>query len=224
MASKMSKQQIRRERRLLQNRKSACKLRNKKKQTFQSLTSDNKKLESEYLNLKKEVEHAQEELLESMSETLMLRKRLDQLQQSQNAMMMDALKQRNQSKDSPVLSRKSSGSYNSVESQHTTESNVCQQAMPLNNFVLEAQTFNFMTALKFVMSQVQQPQCSSFLKLKQPTAFSGYSQDLLNACGLRNLSMTQPMGHASDLLCKLATGSRPEPNSAYRYVQEFHSN
>ncbi|CAI2364653.1 unnamed protein product [Moneuplotes crassus] len=79
----------RKQRRLMQNRRSASRLRIKNKETFNSLLQDKLELEEENTSLKEKVYESQQVLMDALQETIQIRKKIDEVQKKQNKMLIE---------------------------------------------------------------------------------------------------------------------------------------
>ena len=137
--SQNSKDIDRRERRLMQNRKSASKLRVKKKHNMQHLMVE-----------KDQLKETNDELFETMTESLNLRKRIDEVQTKQNDLLMSYFQQ-NQDSLSDASSRRSSDVLNSNFQNFGKQIQMNENILGANQYILGSQTFDFQNAMNLLM-------------------------------------------------------------------------
>ncbi|CAI2360380.1 unnamed protein product [Moneuplotes crassus] len=80
-----------RERRLMQNRESASRLRIKKKENMTHVMKEKEQLRLDNVTLQKKVDQSQQELFDTLQESIQLRKRINEIQKSQNDLLISFL-------------------------------------------------------------------------------------------------------------------------------------
>lgn len=101
------------------------------------------------------MENAQEKLFESMTESIQLRKKIDELQKKQNNLLIEALKLNKKDGDSAAPSRKASDSISTNSAPLVNDMNSYQNQFPQNQFLLGSQSFDLQAALNLLLSPQQ---------------------------------------------------------------------
>lgn len=101
------------------------------------------------------MENAQEELFQSMNESIQLRKKIDELQKKQNNLLIEALKLNEKDGEPAISSRRTSESFTANSPPLANDFNSYQQPFSQNQFVLGSQSFDLQAAVNLLLSSQQ---------------------------------------------------------------------